>query len=53
MTLEPGDIISLGTALKSAGGGQAIQTVDLNALGGPIAVSISGIGTLSNPVAKR
>lgn len=53
MSLEPGDIISLGTALKSAGGGQAIQTVDLNALGGPIAVSISGIGTLSNPVAKR
>jgi 2-keto-4-pentenoate hydratase/2-oxohepta-3-ene-1,7-dioic acid hydratase in catechol pathway len=53
MTLEPGDIISLGTALKSAGGGQAIQTVDLNTLGGPIAVSISGIGTLSNPVVKR
>jgi 2-keto-4-pentenoate hydratase/2-oxohepta-3-ene-1,7-dioic acid hydratase in catechol pathway len=53
MSLEPGDIISLGTALKSAGGGQAIQTVDLNALGGPIAVSISSIGTLSNPVAKR
>ncbi len=53
MTLEAGDIISLGTALKSAGGGQAIQTVDLNALGGPIAVSISGIGTLSNPVRAR
>lgn len=53
MTLEVGDIISLGTALKSAGGGQAIQTVDLNALGGPIAVSISGIGTLSNPVQVR
>jgi 2-keto-4-pentenoate hydratase/2-oxohepta-3-ene-1,7-dioic acid hydratase in catechol pathway len=53
MSLEPGDIISLGTALKSAGGGQAIQTVDLNALGGPIAVSISAIGTLSNPVVKR
>lgn len=50
MTLEPGDIISLGTALKSAGGGQAVQTVDLNSLGGPIAVSISGLGTLSNPV---
>ncbi len=53
MTLEAGDIISLGTALKTAGGGQAIQTVDLNALGGPIAVSISGIGSLINPVEKR
>jgi 2-keto-4-pentenoate hydratase/2-oxohepta-3-ene-1,7-dioic acid hydratase in catechol pathway len=50
MTLEPGDIISMGTALKKAGGGQAVQNVDLNALGGPIEVSISGIGTLSNPV---
>ena len=53
MTLEPGDIIALGTALKSAGGGQAVQTVDLNQLGGPIAVSITGIGTLSNPVTHR
>ena len=53
MTLEAGDIISLGTALKSAGGGQAVQTVDLNALGGPIAVSISGLGTLSNPVVRE
>lgn len=51
MTLMPGDVISLGTALKSAGaGGKAVQNVDLNKLGGPIAVSISGIGTLENPV---
>lgn len=54
MTLEAGDIISLGTALKSAAaGGQAVQTVDLNQQGGPIEVSISGIGTLSNPVARH
>jgi|JI10StandDraft_1071094.scaffolds.fasta_scaffold51687_2 2-keto-4-pentenoate hydratase/2-oxohepta-3-ene-1,7-dioic acid hydratase in catechol pathway len=53
MTLEAGDIIAMGTALKSAGGGQAVQTVDLNTLGGPIAVSISGIGVLSNPVVHR
>jgi len=53
MTLEAGDIIAMGTALRSAGGGQAVQTVDLNTLGGPIAVSISGIGTLSNPVEQR
>lgn len=53
MTLEVGDIIALGTALKSAGGGQAVQTLDLNKVGGPVAVSISGIGTLSNPVEAR
>jgi 2-keto-4-pentenoate hydratase/2-oxohepta-3-ene-1,7-dioic acid hydratase in catechol pathway len=51
MTLEPGDIIAMGTALRpSATGGSAIQNVDLVALGGPIEVTISGIGTLRNPV---
>lgn len=50
MTLFPGDVISLGTALQSAEGGRAVQTIDLNKLGGPISVSISGIGTLENPV---
>jgi 2-keto-4-pentenoate hydratase/2-oxohepta-3-ene-1,7-dioic acid hydratase in catechol pathway len=50
-TLEPGDIIAMGTALKaSASGGSAVQNVNLTELGGPIAVTISGIGTLSNPV---
>ncbi|HTR95237.1 MAG TPA: fumarylacetoacetate hydrolase family protein [Trebonia sp.] len=50
-TLEPGDIIAMGTALKaSASGGAAVQNVNLTRLGGPIEVSISGIGTLSNPV---
>jgi 2-keto-4-pentenoate hydratase/2-oxohepta-3-ene-1,7-dioic acid hydratase in catechol pathway len=51
MTLEPGDVIAMGTALKpSAAGGTAVQNVNLVALGGPIEVTISGIGTLSNPV---
>ena len=50
-TLEPGDIIAMGTALKaSASGGPAVQNVNLTRLGGPIEVTISGIGTLSNPV---
>lgn len=54
MTLEAGDVISMGTALKAAGGsGRAVQTVDLNQMGGPIDVTISGIGTLSNPVERR
>jgi 2-keto-4-pentenoate hydratase/2-oxohepta-3-ene-1,7-dioic acid hydratase in catechol pathway len=50
-TLEPGDIIAMGTALKASGfGGSAVQNVNLTRLGGPIEVTISGIGTLSNPV---
>jgi 2-keto-4-pentenoate hydratase/2-oxohepta-3-ene-1,7-dioic acid hydratase in catechol pathway len=54
MTLHPGDIVSLGTAMKNAeSGGRAVQAIDLNRLGGPIAVSISGIGTLENPVVRE
>jgi 2-keto-4-pentenoate hydratase/2-oxohepta-3-ene-1,7-dioic acid hydratase in catechol pathway len=53
-TLEPGDIIAMGTALKApASGGSAVQNVNLTELGGPIEVTISGIGTLSNPVEMR
>jgi 2-keto-4-pentenoate hydratase/2-oxohepta-3-ene-1,7-dioic acid hydratase in catechol pathway len=53
-TLEPGDIIAMGTALKAAAaGGAAVQNVNLTELGGPIEVVISGIGTLSNPVEAR
>jgi 2-keto-4-pentenoate hydratase/2-oxohepta-3-ene-1,7-dioic acid hydratase in catechol pathway len=53
-TLEPGDIIAMGTALKaSAAGGSAVQNVNLTQLGGRIEVTISGIGTLSNPVETR
>jgi 2-keto-4-pentenoate hydratase/2-oxohepta-3-ene-1,7-dioic acid hydratase in catechol pathway len=53
-TLEPGDVIAMGTALKaSASGGGAVQNVNLTELGGPIEVTISGIGTLSNPVETR
>jgi 2-keto-4-pentenoate hydratase/2-oxohepta-3-ene-1,7-dioic acid hydratase in catechol pathway len=49
-TLEPGDIIAMGTALKASSSGGAVQNVNLTALGGRIEVTISGIGTLSNPV---
>lgn len=53
MSLEPGDIVAMGTALKASGsGGSAVQNVDLAKLGGPIAVRISGIGELSNPVER-
>ncbi len=51
MTLLPGDVVSMGTALKrSAPGTRAVQNIELDKLGGPISVSISGIGTLTNPV---
>ncbi len=50
MTFEPGDIISLGTALKAGAGGGAVQNVDLNRQGGEVSVQIEGIGTLTNHV---
>jgi 2-keto-4-pentenoate hydratase/2-oxohepta-3-ene-1,7-dioic acid hydratase in catechol pathway len=50
MTLLPGDIISLGTALKKSAKGGAVQNIDLNKLGGPVSVTIERIGTLSNAV---
>lgn len=51
LTLWPGDIVSMGTALAKSSGGGAIQNVDLNKLGGPVSVSIERIGTLTNSVA--
>ncbi len=54
LTLEPGDVIGMGTALrKSSGGGGAVQNLDLNRLGGVVAVSVDRIGTLANPVQRR
>ena len=52
MTLLPGDIISMGTALNKAARGGAVQNIDLNKLGGPVSVTIEGIGTLTNPVQR-
>ncbi len=43
MTLEDGDIVSLGTALSATGSaGGAIQNVDLNRLGGSVTITIEG-----------
>jgi 2-keto-4-pentenoate hydratase/2-oxohepta-3-ene-1,7-dioic acid hydratase in catechol pathway len=50
LTLLPGDIVSLGTALKKSPRGRAVQSIDLNRLGGPVSVSIERIGTLTNSV---
>ena len=51
MTLEPGDLVSMGTALKKSARGGAVQNVDLNRLGGPVSITIDRIGTLTNIVA--
>lgn len=53
MTLEAGDVIAMGTALRRSATGGAVQNVDLGRLGGVIEVAIDGIGTLSNPVERR
>lgn len=49
-TLEPGDVISCGTAFKPGAGRRSIHTADLRKTTGPVEISISGLGTLRNPV---
>jgi 2-keto-4-pentenoate hydratase/2-oxohepta-3-ene-1,7-dioic acid hydratase in catechol pathway len=49
-TLEPGDVISLGTAFKAGAGRKSIHAANLAKTAGPVEVSIEGLGTLSNPV---
>ena len=52
-TLEPGDIISMGTAFRpSAGSTRSLHTGDLQRFDGPMRVSITGLGTLSNGVKR-
>jgi 2-keto-4-pentenoate hydratase/2-oxohepta-3-ene-1,7-dioic acid hydratase in catechol pathway len=53
MTLLPGDIVSMGTALHKAPTGGAVQNVDLNKLGGPVSVTIERLGTLTNDVVNH
>jgi 2-keto-4-pentenoate hydratase/2-oxohepta-3-ene-1,7-dioic acid hydratase in catechol pathway len=50
-TLEPGDVISMGTAFKPAvAGRKSIHLANLARTAGPVEVTIAGLGTLSNPV---
>lgn len=53
LTLEAGDVIAMGTALKKSAAGGAVQNVDLTRLGGTVEVAIEGIGVLANPVERR
>ena len=50
LTLEPGDVISLGTAFKPGARRKSIHHANLQYTPGPIQISIEGLGTLSNPV---
>lgn len=50
LTLEPGDIISCGTAFKPSQGKKSIHHANFQNVPGPVEVTISGLGTLSNPV---
>jgi len=49
-TLEPGDVISFGTAFKPGSTRKSIHHANLQRIPGPIEISIEGLGTLSNPV---
>ena len=49
-TLEPGDVISCGTAFKPASGRRSIHEADLQQVSGPIEMRIAGLGVLANPV---
>lgn len=48
MTLLPGDVISMGTALQASSSGGAVQNIKLEKPGTKISISIERIGTLEN-----
>ncbi len=50
--LWPGDVISMGTAFRPGGAKRSLHTANITALGGPVSVSITGLGKLVNPVKK-
>jgi 2,4-diketo-3-deoxy-L-fuconate hydrolase len=53
-SLWPGDVISMGTAFRPGKTGQrSLHTANVTALGGPVRVTISRIGTLENPVRRH
>jgi 2-keto-4-pentenoate hydratase/2-oxohepta-3-ene-1,7-dioic acid hydratase in catechol pathway len=52
-TLEPGDMISMGTAFRpSPDSKRSLHLANLNRIQEPVSVSITGLGTLVNPVEK-
>jgi 2,4-diketo-3-deoxy-L-fuconate hydrolase len=50
LTLEPGDVVSMGTAFKPGATRRSIHHADLQRVAGPIEISIDGLGTQLTPV---
>jgi 2-keto-4-pentenoate hydratase/2-oxohepta-3-ene-1,7-dioic acid hydratase in catechol pathway len=52
-TLEPGDVVSMGTAFREKPGARrSLHTADFQRLGSRCSITISGLGTLSNPIRR-
>jgi 2,4-diketo-3-deoxy-L-fuconate hydrolase len=52
-TLEPGDVISMGTAFRQqAGATRSLHSADLQRVAGPMQVEITGLGALITPVRR-
>jgi 2,4-didehydro-3-deoxy-L-rhamnonate hydrolase len=52
-SLEPGDVISMGTAFRQRPGAErSIHGADLQRVDGPVTVEITGLGTLCTPVRR-
>jgi len=52
--LEPGDVISMGTAFRQqAGAKRSLHSADLQRVEGPMQVEITGLGTLITPVRRK
>ena len=49
-TLEPGDVVSFGTAFRPGATRRSIHQANLQNTSGPVEISIEELGTLSNPI---
>ncbi|MGS2722204.1 fumarylacetoacetate hydrolase family protein [Porticoccus sp. GXU_MW_L64] len=49
-TLNPGDVVSCGTAFKPSANRKSIHNANFQKVPGPVSVSIQGLGTQKNPV---
>ena len=49
-TLNPGDVISMGTAFKPSASRKSIHHANFQTVPGPVEISIEGLGTQQNPV---
>jgi 2-keto-4-pentenoate hydratase/2-oxohepta-3-ene-1,7-dioic acid hydratase in catechol pathway len=49
-TLDPGDVVSLGTAFKPGAGRKSIHTANFQTVAGPVEIGIAGLGVQRNPI---